>query len=105
MRLGAVVITCNEERNIVRCLSSLKFCDEVVVVDGGSTDGSVEILNRYSRWIDRWVSESDGGGPSETVRTKSNEPACTDVPRIQASVPVSLLSRTIPLGSPVTDQL
>lgn len=34
---------------------------EYFVLDGGSTDGSVEVIKRYSRWIDYWVSEPDGG--------------------------------------------
>lgn len=32
-----------------------------VVMDGGSTDESVDILEKYDRWITRWVSEADGG--------------------------------------------
>lgn len=37
--ISAVIITQNEERNIVRCLRSLQgIADEVVVVDSGSTD-------------------------------------------------------------------
>ena len=37
--ISAVVITLNEERNIARCLASLRgVADEVVVVDSGSTD-------------------------------------------------------------------
>src|SRR5215510_10057630 len=31
------------------------------VLDGGSTDGSVEIIEKYSQWIDFWVSEPDRG--------------------------------------------
>jgi glycosyltransferase involved in cell wall biosynthesis len=34
---------------------------EYIVVDGGSTDGSVEILERHSAHLARWVSEPDGG--------------------------------------------
>jgi glycosyltransferase involved in cell wall biosynthesis len=37
-RLSAIVITHNEARNIEDCLESLAFCDERIVVDGGSTD-------------------------------------------------------------------
>lgn len=34
---------------------------EYIVVDGGSTDGSVKIIERYANWIDFWVSEQDRG--------------------------------------------
>ena len=37
-RLSAIVITRNEARNIAACLDSLAFCDECIVVDGGSSD-------------------------------------------------------------------
>jgi hypothetical protein len=34
---------------------------EVLVMDGGSSDGSTDILRRYERWLTGWVSERDGG--------------------------------------------
>lgn len=49
MKLSAVVIVRNEEKNIVDCLDSLKFCDEIVVVDDYSDDRTPEILERVSR--------------------------------------------------------
>jgi glycosyltransferase involved in cell wall biosynthesis len=38
--LSATIIALNEEQRIGACLASLSFCDEVLVVDGGSTDGT-----------------------------------------------------------------
>lgn len=43
-----MVITRDEEENIERCLSSLVFADEIVVLDSGSTDRTVEIARRFT---------------------------------------------------------
>jgi hypothetical protein len=41
--LSAAVIAQDEERRLPECLASLAFCDEIVVVDGGSRDRSVAV--------------------------------------------------------------
>ncbi len=46
--ISGVVICLNEEENIARCLESLSFCDEIVVVDSHSTDATREIAARYT---------------------------------------------------------
>jgi glycosyltransferase involved in cell wall biosynthesis len=46
MSISVVVITKNEEANIERCLSSVSWADELVVVDSGSTDRTVEISQK-----------------------------------------------------------
>jgi glycosyltransferase involved in cell wall biosynthesis len=37
----------NEAANIERCLESVRWCDEIVVVDSGSSDATVEIAERH----------------------------------------------------------
>lgn len=47
-RISACVIVFNEERKIRRCLESLTWCDEIVVLDSFSTDRTIEICREYT---------------------------------------------------------
>jgi glycosyltransferase involved in cell wall biosynthesis len=43
MKVSAVVMAQDEERDLPACLASLVFCDERIVVDGGSRDRTAEL--------------------------------------------------------------
>jgi glycosyltransferase involved in cell wall biosynthesis len=43
LTLSVAIITHNEEKNIARTLASVQFADEIIVVDSGSTDRTIEI--------------------------------------------------------------
>lgn len=49
--LSVVIATKNEEQNIRACLESVKWADEIIVVDDVSTDKTVEICKEYTEKI------------------------------------------------------
>lgn len=53
MGISAVVLTYNDESRIERCLRSLSFVDEIVVLDSFSTDRTLEIAGRFTDRISR----------------------------------------------------
>lgn len=63
--LSIITVTFNAERYLERTLTSVlaqRNQDfEYLVIDGGSTDSTLDIVQRYSGRIDRWVSEPDRG--------------------------------------------
>lgn len=51
--LSVVIATFNEEKNLPACLESIKgLADEIIIVDGGSTDKTVEIGKRYGAKVE-----------------------------------------------------
>ncbi|MDW8364262.1 MAG: glycosyltransferase family 2 protein [Abditibacteriales bacterium] len=60
-----VIITKNEEKNIRRCLESVRWADEIVLVDSGSTDRTLDIAREYTDRIyhQDWL----GFGPQKNV--------------------------------------
>ena len=43
MKITATIITLDEERNIQRAIESLRCADEILIVDSGSVDRTVEL--------------------------------------------------------------
>jgi (heptosyl)LPS beta-1,4-glucosyltransferase len=61
--LSVAIITKNEERNLAACLKSVSFTDDIVVVDSGSTDRTVEIAGEFGCRV--FVEEWKGYGPQK----------------------------------------
>ncbi|MER2998305.1 glycosyltransferase family 2 protein [Pontibacter populi] len=65
MRISIISINYNNteglEQTIKSVLAQTYDNIEYIVVDGGSTDGSIDIINRHSDFISYWVSEKDRG--------------------------------------------
>ena len=65
MRVSIVTINLNKRDGLERTLASVRaqtFRDfEQIVVDGGSSDGSLDAIRANADWIGRWVSEPDTG--------------------------------------------
>jgi len=66
-RISVVIPSYNQGRFLEASIRSVLLQDypadkiECIVMDGGSTDESRQILEYYSPWLARWVSERDGG--------------------------------------------
>jgi glycosyltransferase involved in cell wall biosynthesis len=53
MPLSITIITRNAASQLERCLASVAFAEEVIVVDSGSTDGTVELASRHGARVVR----------------------------------------------------
>jgi len=64
-KISVVVPSYNQAQFLEETLRSVILQNypnlELIVMDGGSTDSSVEIIKHYAPFIDYWVSEKDGG--------------------------------------------
>ncbi len=58
--ISAVILTKNEEENIVDCLDTLFWCDEIVVVDDYSEDRTIEIIKNSKSKIKVFKRALDG---------------------------------------------
>ena len=65
MKLSIITVNYNDAKGLERTIKSVisqSYHDfEFIVIDGGSSDESQDIIQKYERHIDYWVSEPDGG--------------------------------------------
>ncbi|MEL6977859.1 MAG: glycosyltransferase family 2 protein [Pseudomonadota bacterium] len=47
MKVSVLILAHNEAANLPRCLSALSWCDDIVVIDSGSSDGGQEIAAQF----------------------------------------------------------
>ncbi len=65
MKVSIISVALNSAAYIEDCIESVVKQDyediEYIVIDGGSTDGTIEIIKRYEEGIVKWISEPDRG--------------------------------------------
>lgn len=66
--LTVVIPTKNCEDDIKKCLESVKWADEIVIIDGFSTDSTLDICRRYTDKIIQHKHEGDYYGVGEEER-------------------------------------
>lgn len=73
MAISIVVITKNEADVIEGCLESVKWADEIVVVDSGSTDNTVEMAKKYTNNVHVLPFEGFGKQRNNGMQLAKNE--------------------------------
>lgn len=80
MKYSIITVNYNNKEGLRETIESVihqTFRDyEFIVIDGGSTDGSADIIKEYNTQIDYWISEPDGGiyqGMNKGIKKSSGE--------------------------------
>lgn len=69
--LSAIILTKNEEKNIEKAIVSVKFCDEIIIVDDNSTDQTVKVAKNLGAKIFTRSLDNDYAGQRNFGLSKS----------------------------------
>ncbi len=65
MKISVITVCYNSIKTLENTIQSVKnqtYKDiEYIIVDGGSTDGTLDIITKYSDFVDKWISGNDNG--------------------------------------------
>jgi glycosyltransferase involved in cell wall biosynthesis len=66
-KISVITVTYNSIRFVEDCIKSVIKQNypnlEYIIIDGGSTDGTIDIIKKYEEHISYWISEPDKGPP------------------------------------------
>ena len=65
MRISIITVCYNSAKTIEKTIQSVLDQDypnlEYIIIDGGSTDGTIDVINKYQKKISKYISEPDNG--------------------------------------------
>ena len=65
LKVSIITVVLNNVQHIENCINSVLNQTygniEYIIIDGGSTDGTIDLIKKYEKQISRWVSEPDRG--------------------------------------------
>jgi glycosyltransferase involved in cell wall biosynthesis len=65
-KISVTILTKNSEKYIADCINALKGFDEIIVIDNGSSDGTIDIVNSFSN-VRLYKSKFIGFGPLKNL--------------------------------------
>jgi glycosyltransferase involved in cell wall biosynthesis len=95
-KVSAVIITYNEESIIKKTLSKLGWCDEIIIIDSGSTDKTVEICRQFG--CDIYTRSFEGYGEQKNYgisKAKNDWILCIDADEVLSEPLIEEISKEL----------